>query len=173
MSGIYWIVGGVLLLITGRKLYWFFVAVMGFMVGLTLSAMYIKADVPWVHWLIAIGCGFLGGILAVGLQKLAVGVAGFIAGGYGLVFFLELIGVNLGNTNWPFILVGGVIGAILVVVVFEYALIVLSSVAGATLISRSVALQEGLSVILFLGLVLLGCLLQWAGLRLEEKSETS
>jgi hypothetical protein len=173
MSELYWIIGGVLLLITGRKLYWLFVAIVGFIVGLTLSMTYLELDPIWVYWLIAIGCGVLSGFLAIALQRLMVGAAGFITGGYALVFILDLIGIELGDIRWLFYLVGGVIGAVLVLVVFEYALIVLSSVAGAMLISRSFNFPPGLATAAFLALVLLGFLMQWAGLRAENKAEAS
>lgn len=171
MSEIYWIIGGVLLLITGRKLYWLFVAIIGFILGLSVSMTYLELEAVWVYWLIAIVCGVLSGFLAVALQRLAVGAAGFITGGYGLVFFLEMIGIDPGEFTWIFYIAGGVIGAILVLVVFEYALIVLSSLAGAMLISHSFNFSQGLETAAFLGLVLLGFLMQWAGLRAEKRTE--
>lgn len=171
MNNIYWIIGGILLLITGRKLYWLFVGVVGFILGMMMSMTYIQADAVWVHWLIAIGCGILGGILAVGLQKLAVGAAGFIAGGYGLVYFLELIGVNVGDVIWPYFLAGGILGAILVITIFEFALILLSSIGGATLVSQYFHFADGLAIAAFLTLVLLGILMQWAAWRAESKNE--
>lgn len=173
MSNIYWIVGGILLLLTGRKLYWLSVAILGFVLGMMLSSRYIEVEAVWVHWLIAIGCGVLGGILAVSLQKLAVGAAGFIAGGSGLVFFLDMIGVNIGDVTWPYFLVGGIVGTVLVIAVFEYALILLSSIAGATLVSQYFHFADGLAIAAFLVLVALGILMQWAALRAESRNETT
>lgn len=169
MSNIISIVGGILLLITGRKLYWLFVAIIGFFTGLALATMFVKTDVEWIQWLVAIGIGLLGVILAIGLQKVAVGLAGFIAGGYGLTYFLEVIGANIGNFNWVLFIVGGIVGTILVLAVFEFALILLSSVAGATLVSQAINFSGWGLIAIFLCLVLLGLLIQTATLRAEGK----
>ena len=168
---IVWIAGGLLLLAAGRKLYWLFVALVGFAAGFVLAGMFIKTDADWIKWLIAIGIGILGGILAVGLQKVAVGAAGFIAGGYGLVYFLEMVGVKIGDVTWPFFIAGGVIGAVLVLAVFEFALILLSSVAGSTMISQSFNFSGWAVSVAFLAMVFVGVLIQWATLRAEDKAE--
>jgi len=102
----------------------------------------------------------LGALLAVGLQKLAIAVAGFIGGGYGAVFLWQTIGLQSGNIEWvPFIL-GGVIGTILVVVVFEYALIGLSAWAGATLIGQQIDLAGWVGVAAFIGMIIAGVVIQ-------------
>jgi hypothetical protein len=167
---IVWIAGGLLLLAAGRKLYWLFVAIVGFAAGFMLAGMFVKTDAEWIKWLIAIGIGVLGGMLAVGLQKIAVGAAGFLAGGYGLVYFLETINVNIGDITWPFFVAGGIVGAVLVLAMFEFALILLSSVAGATMVSQTFTFTGWLVTAAFLGLVLVGILIQWAAMRTENKT---
>jgi len=170
MSDILWAIGGIVLLAAGRKLYWLFVALVGFAAGFMLAGMFIKTDADWIKWLIAIGIGILGGILAVGLQKFAVGIAGFIAGGYGLVYFLQTIGVKIGDVTWPFFIGGGIVGAVLVVAMFEFALILLSSVAGSTMVSQTFNFTGWMVTAAFLLLVLVGILIQWATLRAEGKT---
>ena len=170
MSDIVWIVGGVLLLAAGRKLYWLFVGLIGFAAGFALAGMFVKADTEWIKWLVAIALGILGAMLAVGLQKLAVGAAGFIAGGYGLVYLLNLLGMEIGKFNWLVFIVGGMIGTALVLGVFEFALILLSSVAGATMVSQTFNFSGMPVTIAFLALILIGILLQHATLRMEGKT---
>jgi hypothetical protein len=167
---IVWIAGGLLLLAAGRKLYWLFVAIVGFAAGFLLAGMYVNTDAEWIKWLIAIGIGVLGAMLAVGLQKIAVGAAGFLAGGYGLVYFLEMINVKLGDITWPFFIAGGILGAVLVLAMFEFALVLLSSIAGATMISQTFTFTGWLVTAAFLGLVLVGILVQWATQRNENKT---
>lgn len=173
MNDVFLVISGILLLVAGRKLYWLFVALVGFAVGFTLATRFIETDADWVRWLIAIGLGILGGILAVGLQKLAVGIAGFIAGGYGLVYFVETIGLNTGDINWLFFIVGGVIGAVLVVGLFEFALVLLSSVVGASMISQAIDFTGWLATAVFLILVFVGIIIQWATLRREARPTSS
>lgn len=170
MNDIVLIVAGILLLAAGRKLYWLFVAIIGFVAGMALATMYINTDTEWIKWLIAVGVGIVGGVLAIGLQKVAVGAAGFIAGGYGLMYFLEIIGVKMGDVTWPFFIAGGIVGAVLVLAMFEFALILLSSVVGSTLISQSIDLTGWLTIIVFLALVFIGILIQWAALQAEGRT---
>lgn len=169
MDNLLAILVGVVLLFAGRKLYWLFVGLVGFAAGLALSTTLLKVDAEWLKWLIAIGFGVLGAILAVGLQKVAVGVAGFIAGGYGLVYLMEILGINIENANWIFFIVGGIIGLVLVLAVFEYALIILSSIVGSVLVSQRLPISEALVTAAFLVMVLVGFLVQWATLRAEGK----
>src|SRR5215470_14706357 len=73
---------GVVILLFGRRLFWLFVAAMGFVFGAQIAAQvtHEPASSPAVL-LVAIGFGIVGALLALLLQKVAIGVAGFIAGG--------------------------------------------------------------------------------------------
>ena len=61
--------------------------------------------------------------------------------------------------------VGGILGAILILVVFDWALIVVSSLIGAHLIQSAIVLPPSGSTIVFLGLAVIGMLVQAASLR--------
>jgi hypothetical protein len=173
MNDIFGIISGILLLVAGRKLYWLFVALVGFVAGFTLANMFINTDAEWVKWLVGIGLGILGGILAIGLQKIAVGIAGFIAGGYGLVYFLDTLGVVMQDTRWLFFVAGGIVGAVLVLVLFEFALIILSSIVGSSMVSQTFDLTGWLLTAAFLLLVLVGITIQWATMRRESRTASS
>src|SRR6516164_9389471 len=73
---------GVAILLLGRKLFWLFVAALGFVFGSQIAAQvtHQPASAP-VVLLVAIALGIVGAVLAILLQKIAIGVAGFIAGG--------------------------------------------------------------------------------------------
>ena len=71
---------GVGLLAFGRKLFWLFVAGVGFAAGLALTAALFKTSPAWEVLLIAFGAGLAGALLAVFLQRIAMGVGGFIGG---------------------------------------------------------------------------------------------
>ncbi|MEO5718528.1 MAG: hypothetical protein ABIR29_08155, partial [Chthoniobacterales bacterium] len=75
------VVVGIALLLFGRKLFWLFVAALGFAIGLQL-APYLSQHPPlWLSLLLSLGLGLLGALLALLLQKLAIGIAGFLVGG--------------------------------------------------------------------------------------------
>jgi hypothetical protein len=61
--------------------------------------------------------------------------------------------------------IGGIVGAILLLVLFDWALIVVSSLIGAHLIQSAIVLPASGSTIVFIGLVVLGILVQAASLR--------
>lgn len=154
---------GVVLLTTGKKLYWLFVAVIGFVIGLTLATQYIHLDPPWLIYLIALGAGAVGAVLALFLQHLAIAIVGFIVGGYGALYLSTLLGKGAQPFNWMAFIIGGIVGLLLVASVFNWALYLLSAWAGATLVTEAIGLQAQLGLILFFVLFILGMIIQ-AGL---------
>lgn len=167
MSGVLFIILGLLLLIAGRKLYWLFVGIAGFALGWYIGMTYINSDQTWVQWLIAIGLGILGAVLARLLQKTALGVAGFIAGGYGLVFLLQTLNVKVGDVTWPFFLAGGIVGLVLILSLFEMALIVLTAWLGSALVLQGLSVKGGAETVIFFVLLIFGALVQWGTWRAE------
>jgi pimeloyl-ACP methyl ester carboxylesterase len=159
---------GIVVLISGRKLFWLFVGVVGFAIGAALAAQYISADSEVLKLLIALGAGILGAVLALFLQRLAVGAAGFVVGGYGLTAILDAFGIRFGLPFWVLFLVGGILGAVLVAVLFDWALILLSSLAGADMIVRAIDVSLLLRLLLILLLVLAGVGIQAAIMRSER-----
>ena len=154
---------GVVLLTTGKKLYWLFVAVVGFVLGLAIATQFVKLNPPWLVYVVALGAGVIGAILATFLQHLAIALVGFIVGGYGAYYLFSLLGKNAEPYNWIVFVIGGIIGLFLVASVFNWALYILSAWAGSTLVTQSIGLQAQLGLILFFVLFVLGIIIQ-AGL---------
>lgn len=161
---------GALSLFLGRQLFWLFVGAAGFMLGFNLAVQLLPDQPGFVVLLIALVAGLAGAALGVFAQRLALGIAGFIAGGYLLLYLANLLGVGGAEglaTGLVFVLfiVGGVLGAILIQFVFDFALILLSSALGATLLTQAAAefwtLEPALNSILFVVLLLVGIAVQW------------
>ena len=106
--------------------------------------------------------------LAIFLQSVAIGVAGFLAGGYILSVLAGMIGPNQGAFSWLVYLVGGIIGVLLVIFLFDWALITLSSLAGASLITQALLLPSGLGGAVFLALVISGVVIQGSTMQWER-----
>jgi hypothetical protein len=157
------IVLGIVLLTTGKKLYWLFVSVVGFLIGLALAVQYVNLNPQWLIYVIAFGAGLIGAVLALFLQHLAIALAGFIVGGYGAWYLSQLLGNNSDAINWMAFIIGGIVGLLLVASVFNWALYLLSSWAGATLVTKAIGLQAQLGLVLFFVLFVLGMIIQ-AGL---------
>ncbi len=157
------IIIGAFLLTLGRKFFWFFVAATGFYAGLEISSRFLHNTPGWVAFVIAIVIGLTGALLAYFAQKLAIGAAGFLAGAFIGSRLVTLFGAQLQGKNWDWviILVGGIIGISLMLVIFEWALIFLSSFAGAILV------VNGLNLVGLFG-ILVGIVLFIVGLSFQS-----
>lgn len=154
------IVGGFLLLFFGRKMFWLFVGITGFLAGTTFGAYLLQGQPAMIHWAFAIGLGIIGILLALFAQKLAVVLAGFYSGGYFLITILDAANFNLHQPMWVPFVVGGIIGAILLSVMFDWALILISSLVGATALVRTMNLTLQVEALCFFALVIIGIMSQ-------------
>ncbi|HMK49678.1 MAG TPA: hypothetical protein VK435_06475 [Thermodesulfovibrionales bacterium] len=156
---------GIGLLIMGRRLFWLFLGVVGFAFGFDFAERTIHGLSHDVILIIALVSGALGAMVAIFLQKFAVIGGGFFAGGYLLVELLKAFGISTANYHWLIFIVGGLVGALLMRAVFGWALIILSSILGATLILQSFHLGQDLTAVLFICLVILGIGIQFGLIR--------
>jgi hypothetical protein len=127
---------GLILLLFGRRLFWFFVAAAGFAAGMFIARDQLQLQSTWMVFAIALLAGLLGALLSVILQKFAIAIAGFSAGGYLCAFVLTRL--NLEKFTWVGFLVGGIVGTILMLAVFEWALVILSSLIGAAFLADGI-----------------------------------
>ena len=72
---------GVVILFFGRKLFWLCVAAVGFAVGVEIAPLLVNEASSLLALVIALVFGVLGALLALFLQKVAIAVLGFLAGG--------------------------------------------------------------------------------------------
>ena len=155
------------LLIFGRRAFWLFVAACGFLAGVSIAPLVLRDQPQWLVIGIGLFVGFLSALLAVFLQKIAVWLAGFFCGGYLASTLLKSLGVITSQDSWIPFLIGGFIGALLLVVLFNWALIVLSSLAGANFVLQGIRVTALPSVGLFILLVVVGIVIQ--GILLRKK----
>ncbi len=168
---------GVLLLLLGRRLFWLFVGVVGFVGGLRLSEHLLPGRPDDVVIVFSIVVGLISAVLAITLRKLALGVAGFLAGGY---LLMQLLAVTVetappaagGLAPWMVFVVGGLVGAVLMNAVFGWTLIILSSIGGAALICECVhGLNSQIMTAIFTALAILGVLAQSGLIRRRGRPE--
>ncbi len=151
---------GAAMLFLGRKLFWLFVAAAGFVLGLVVAPGLFPRQPDWLVLAVAIIFGLLGAGLAVVIQKVAVTIAGFVLGAYALVWVVMMLNLHPGPWVWLIGLAGGIGGAMLSAFLFELALIALSTLVGAMLVVQGVNLGAGASALLFLGLLVVGVVVQ-------------
>jgi hypothetical protein len=159
LTGLISVLLGIALLVAGRRLFWLFVAALGFITGLQLASLFPQMS-QTTGLLIGLFLGVAFALLAIFLQRIAVGIAGFLAGGFILTTLATRLGMGSDMLPWALYIIGGIIGVILVMVLFDWALIVFSSTAGAALILNSVSLQTTAGGLIFFLLVLTGIIIQ-------------
>ena len=165
---------GVVILLTGRQLFWLFVGVLGFLAGASLAQQTIRADPVWLVWLIALFVGLVGALVAVFLQRAAVALAGFVAGWLLLMNLATTFGWEFGNANWVLYLIGGIVGAVLVSVLYDWALIILSAIVGGTTIMQNLALELNplLTILALLVLIFVGVSVQYRAMLRDPDAVT-
>ena len=156
------IVAGLAVLFLGRQLFWLFVAVVGFAAGFELATNFLGSEPQWLILLIAVLVGVVGALLAIFLRYVAVAVAGFVSGAYLGTILTDMIAADSGWLFWILFIAGGVIGAILILALFDWALIILSSFTGAAMLAPLPGWSDTLQLALFVGLVLVGIIVQFS-----------
>lgn len=163
---------GLAVLFFGRRLFWLFVGCVGFIAGFEIAGGALAGRPEWVILAIALGVGVLGAIASIFLQRIFIIVAGFFAGGYCLSTLapaaLHLTGEA---TVWITFAVGGLLGAFLTAALLDPALIIMSSLAGATAVSQNVPLQPPVQTVLFVVLLVLGIAVQVGQYTRETKPQ--
>ncbi len=163
---------GIAILLFGRALYWLFIGVVAYFLGFELASNFLSGEQGLIT-LVAVIAGIIGIALAVVARYMAVGLAGFIVAGY---FFNQVtveFDFSAGEYAWLIFVTGGVFGVMLVMFLSDWALILLSTFAGAFLVLDELPVEESLRLWVFLGLVLLGIIIQgiFLWIRKPEKKE--
>lgn len=152
---------GLALLFLGRRLFWLLVGVVGFTFGYEYGVQIYAGASEATQLTIALLTGIGGAVLAYFFQALMLAVAGFMVGAQLAVVLFNALHPIPNREFWLMaFLAGGVIGAALLVAVFDSALMLLSSLFGASLIVETIDVPPYQKLGLFLGLLLVGIVVQ-------------
>ncbi len=154
------IIGGLLLLLLGRRLYWLFVGVIGFLAGVQFGAQLVEGQPEWMLLVVGVVTGLVAALLAVFLQRIVIALAGGLAGGILAMELATAFGATGQSVQWIAFIVGAIIAAALVSLVFDWALIVISSLLGATVVAQALGLAASLELLVILGLAAIGIVVQ-------------
>jgi hypothetical protein len=136
------IVVGLIETLFGRKLFWLFVAIGGFLVGwFVVPAIWDSVSDSgtlelWVRLAIGLGAGVVLALVAMRFTRLMVSLAGFLIFAVATILAVNYFGgdgtLQVGTRNyWIVFGAGGVVGAVVMGSLFNWALIVLTSLFGA------------------------------------------
>jgi hypothetical protein len=151
---------GIIFLIVGQKIFWLFIASLGFFFGFEFAATFLSGQEFWKTVFIAVICGLVGLVSALFLQELAIIVTGFIAGGYIFLSLWNLSGWRISEWWWLLFVASGITVSVLLAIFFNPVLIVLTSFIGALLIIQALPFTPGMKMPLFVILFALGILVQ-------------
>jgi hypothetical protein len=165
------IIVGLLLLLLGRKVIWLFAAAVVFVLSLQLLTQYVHTHTTMLFY-VALGLGAITAVATIFLQKILIRVAGFLAGGYLFLSLAHQFATPEALPWWLPFVVGGVLGAVLLSFLFDWALIVLSAATGAFLIVQQFELTRNVGLGLVIALALVGIVVQARG-RLGGKKKGS
>ena len=160
------LLAGLIVLLFGRRLFWLFVGVAGFVGGYYLAKNNLNVHPETTLVIVATVVGVIFAVLSIFLQKLAIALAGFFSGGY-----LAMNLIYSANLQFPMLAafaIGGIIGAILVWLIFDWALILLSSLTGSLIITQQLQayrLSDIVTLAMFVVLFLVGISVQAAQLK--------
>lgn len=159
---------GLGLLLSGRKLFWIFVAAAGFFAGVEITARYWKGP-EWLSIVVGVVLGILFALLAMGLKTLAISIAGFFLGGSALLSLATAFGYERGI--FVLYIIGGVLGVIFISVFFDWALISISSLAGASIIAQTLDISSPVAGFVFICLLVIGVVVQSNDLQKDKKHD--
>ena len=156
---------GIVILFFGRKLFWLCVAAVGFAAGVQIAPLLVNEASSLLALAIALAFGVVGVLLAFFIQKIAIAILGFLAGGKLATAIAAAFFVQYAQYSTIIFIIGGIVGAILLLAVFGWALIVVSSFIGAYLIQSAIVLPPTGSTLVFIGLAILGIFVQTVSFR--------
>lgn len=160
MTEIVLVVLGLILLFLGRKFVWLFVGAVGFVAGVYVAGLFFPAESEMFQLTVALIVGIIFGVLSIFLKKFIIGATGFVIGGYLAYIILGLIGMEVSYIFWLIAFAGGIIGVLLVAVIFDLAIMFLSSMVGAGILVTVLKLKDWVALSIFVVLIIAGMLFQ-------------
>jgi hypothetical protein len=164
------IILGVVLLFAGRNLFWFFLGAVGFVAGMKIATIYLTGLPPWVALAVAMVAGLIGIAVAIFSQSFSIAVAGFISGAYLTYNIPDTFGYQPLAAYQLVVLIGAVVGTVLALMFFDWALIIFSALVGVVLIVQSVPMVLFVKAVVFAILAGTGVAVQARGIRQKKDS---
>ena len=152
---------GFLTLILGRQYYAVYVGAITFMLArIYIPQFFPKQSISNVS-VTSIVAGILVGGLSFSLKRILAIIASFFVGGSLVFGVADIVGLDPAFQTWTAFVIAGVIGAVLTLLAFDFAVIFLSAVYGASLILQSLHLPGFSQLFWLILLAAFGIIVQW------------
>src|SRR5215216_4226677 len=161
------VIGGIFLFL-GQELNFFFAAALAALIGLRLTPLLPQGWPNWSEYVFMIGLAAATTAIVITSARVGYFISGFLVGSYILVEYYEPGVLTL--PLLPF-LVGGMIGAIIIGIFTEWALLVVSCVLGAYFLTNVFVLSPTAETLIGSGLFIIGALTQVIFRRMQSGDE--
>jgi hypothetical protein len=157
-----------ILLFLGHELNFLFAGGLGALIGFRLTPLLPDQWPGWTYYAFLMSLAVIAAAVPIINQRVGYFFSGFLAGGYFLIEFYApgLLTVPL----LPFI-IGGVIGSLIIGLFTDWALIVVSCLAGAYYVTDLFTLSPTAETLVSAGLFIVGALTQVIILRMQKQSD--
>ena len=165
------IVLGFVSLVGGNQLPWMFVGSVGFILGSYLAAGMGFDQSEWQVLTVSTAAGMVGVFLTFYIRKLMVLVAGFLAGGYISMTLPAILGWEMPLEDWQAFLLVGAACLVILLLWYNLAMILVSTLAGTTLILQNLTFGTISKEALFVVLLVFGLIAQYVMLQYTPVQE--
>lgn len=161
------VIGGILLFL-GHELNFLFAGAMAALLGFRLTPLLPAQWPAWADIVFVIGLGVVAAIVVLLNERLGYFVSGFLAGG---LFLVEYYAPNTLTVPLLPFLVGGIIGALVIGIFTDWALILVTAGIGAAYILNLFTLDPMLEILIGAGLFIVGALTQVIIMQQQKQAE--
>jgi hypothetical protein len=148
------------MLLVGRRLFWVFIGSIGFISATEFAMTNLSTQPEWLMVLIGLAIGFVGATLAIFFQSGAIAFGGILGGGYLGLLAARYINFSNQTALIALVIIGAVIGLITLILVFDYALIGISSIAGSLILAEGIDFEGFLFWVMVVGITTFGIFIQ-------------
>lgn len=159
------VIGGILLFL-GRELNFLFAGGMAALIGFRLTPV-LPAQWPgWYDYVFIAVLAVIAAGIVIANERVGYFVSGFLAGGY---FLIEYYAPGVLTVPLLPFLVGGAIGALIIGVFTEWALMVVSCLFGAYYVTTLFTLSSTAEILVASGLFIVGAIIQVLLMRMQDR----
>ena len=165
------IVLGFVSLVGGSQLPWLFVGSVGFFLGSAIAGFMHFDQSEWQVLTVATAIGMAGIFTTFYLRRIMVILAGFLAGGYISVTLPEVMGWKTVLGQWQAFLLVGAACAVILFLWYNLALILVSALAGATVIIQNLTIATISVEAMFVVMIVFGLTAQYVLMQYATQSD--
>jgi hypothetical protein len=166
------IVLGFVLLTTGQQIPWFFVAATGFLFGNLIGQLPFLGLSGINLTLFSVGTAIISGLLVIFFRKIMLVIAGFLAGAYICYYLPTALGWNTAWISMWVLVIAGIVSAALILIWNNLPLILITSLAGSTLVIQNTHFKQFSELVIFVIFFLFGITAQWVLMQYNKPGET-